>query len=663
LIRVLENEIKAMTKQSVAKKKLMKKAKTEGLLSALLSTSVVMDESATSSSTRVNTNKRQQQQGGGGEGGEGGETQSEMGSYQISPSSQKKGEDSFSDDEEEQEEGEDGLEAGESIFGFSGSKYESITAADSAPSSALGASQSHLSQQQQQLQQHRSRIDPSPLVNAPAVISEIQILSSLFSDSVVTRSLEMLWFVMVAAEDIRPKKIMIRNFISGILSDSIQKIEILKDTAAEFVGNAVWEGYHGATSAIINEHYRQARVLTGHTCVHKSFEIAQNLIQNSFLEKVKRSESMKQILRKDLAQSLISSLLTSQIKIASIRHVTCSLFIQQKVLKPCVQNFLEHLQPVMCSFEQFSELVEEQIIGAIGAAVYTIDMKVIPTRNTLKNFQIQNPNLNSNSVMGALPVGTGFALAKAKKTAKDVIELEILNLQTKEIVTHLYHTDNGDYASIQDAISDATQHLDGMDGSLFVFEELTMCFQSDMVLNGRTYNLKVLKDERKYRMLLELFDIRMKSKLKIQLTKKQEKELEYVRNIPEYLQQLFQQTSQFLGEGLNSLHEAMIQKSGETILVAKDIVLAKDQKHSKGGGGLGVEVLLEVDEISINYQPYNLKVTEDEMGIRIEVWNLKIGKVVGTRLTKRQEREFHEVKDRQQFLVNLLGTPGFAFLL
>ena len=51
------------------------------------------------------------------------------------------------------------------------------------------------------------------------------------------------------------------------------------------------------------------------------------------------------------------------------------------------------------------------------------------------------------------------------------------------------------------------------------------------------------------------------------------------------------------------------------------------------------------------------------MGFRIEVWNLTSGKVTATRFTKRQERDFQEANDRQQFLVNLLGTSSFSFLL
>ena len=574
-----------------------------------------------------------------------GDAESEIESYQISPTSQLKGEASFSDEGEEDDEigfTSQELEAGESIFGFSGSKVNSID----------------LSSEKQQINQSLVSLNrtSSSQVNSPEVISEIQILSTLFADTVVTRSLEMMWFVMVAAEDIRPKTIAIRNYVRDILTNGVNNIQILKETAAEVVISCLWEGYYQATDKIVCHHQTIARKATSQSCVERSLQIAQDLVINSQLETTKRFQSMKEILIHDLSTNFVSNLLTSQVKLSSIRHHLSSLCVKN-VIRTSIDTYLANLQPVMCSYDRFHEIIEEVIIGSIGAAVYTIDMKVIPTRNSMKSIQ-NGRSLDQDgngTVMGALPVGTGFALAKAKKTAKDMIELEILNLHTKEIITHLYHSDNGDYASIQDAISDATQNLNGMNP--FVFEELTMCYQSDMVINGRTYNIKLLKDERKYRMLIELFDVRMKSTLKIQLTKKQEKEIEYVRHIVDYLHQLFQHTNQFLG--YNTLHEAMIQRSGESILIGNEI----QQSHGQTTLRSEVEVLLQIDEISINYQPYNLKVTEDEMGIRIEVWNLKVGKVVGTRLTKRQERDFREVHDRQQFLVNLLGTPGFAFLL
>jgi hypothetical protein len=592
-----------------------------------------------------------------------GDTESEIESYQISPSSQHKGEVSFSDDEDDHlsSGSPHDLAAGESIFGFQGSKFESTDLTHL----ELSSSQHTQQQTQQQSQTQKSFLSP---VNPLEIISEIQIESSLFSNNVVTKSLEMMWFVMVAAEDIRPKKIMIRNYVKDILINGVNKIQILKDIAQEFVMNCLWEGYYQASDRIISSHQKIAIENTSQLYVNRSLQIAQDLILNSYLQTTQKYQKMKQILIHEMTNNFITNLLISQVKISSIRHVISSFYVQN-VLETSRNNYYNNLQPVMCSYQRFHEIIEENILGSIGAAVYTIDMKVIPTRNSMKNHDFCNDSTDGTDgtsavVRGALPVGTGFALAKAKKTAKDMIELEILNLQTKEIITHLYHTENGDYASIQDAISDATQNLDGMNP--FVFEELTMCYQSDMVINGRTYNIKLLKDERNYRMLIELFDIRMKSTLKIQLTKKQEKEIEYVRNIVDYLHQLFQETNQFLG--FYNLHEAMIQKSGENILIGKDIIFKKTSTRSSSSSSSSmlrneVEVLLQIDEININYQPYNIKVTEDEMGIRIEVWNLKVGKVVGTRLTKRQERDFHEVHDRQQFLVSLLGTPGFAFLL
>lgn len=320
----------------------------------------------------------------------------------------------------------------------------------------------------------------------------------------------------------------------------------------------------------------------------------------------------------------------------------------------------------MCSFSKFYQLCEDLSIGSIGSAIYTIEMKVIPTRNKLVQIQHNNQQGNNNgsngnqSILGTIPVGTGFALAKAKKTAKDLIELEVYNLQTKETILHLYHSNNGEYVSIQDAINDLTMKISNGNGNgndnnnvrQLLIERVNLLYQSDINIDGRTYNLKLIKNETNFTTLLEVHDNKMKSYLKIQLTKKQEKEIEYVRDITEYVKNLFQNSLQFIG--YKNLREAIIQKGGSNILIASDL-LTPEKKH--------VEVILQIDEITINYQPYNIKVTEDEMGFRIEVWNLSSGKVVGTRLTKRQERDFQEATDRQQFLVNLLAAPSFSFLL
>lgn len=555
------------------------------------------------------------------------ESDSEIVSYQVPPSQHQKGEASFSDDDE----GDASiLENTGSVFGFGESKFET----------SIDNVKPHV---------ERSMIASStkrPVINAHQIISDIQIQSSIYAESVVTRSLEMMWFVMVAAEDVRPKKIAIRSYVKEVLAQGLSNICILKEISQEFVVNCLWEGYDKATHSIVANHLQMARQSVSISCVNRSLQIAQSITINNHLEAEKRYIGMKRILIHDISFNLISNIISQQVKVTSIRKSTSCKFIEN-ILTNSIQNILENLEPVMCSYERFHEIVEELTIGCIGAAVYTVEMKVIPTRNVIKN--VQN-NKNIHGTIGALPVGTGFALAKAKKTAKDIIELEIYNMQTKETITHLYHSNNGEYASINDAIHDVTKSLDGINPLLF--EETTLLYQTDMNIDGRSYNMKLIKHETLYLTLLELHDIRMKTNLKIQLTKKQEKEIEYVRDITEYIQQLFQQSVLFIG--YSSLKEAMIQKSGNNILIASDILLNEKKKP---------EIILQIEEILINYQPYNIKVTEDEIGIRIEVWNISIGKVTSTRLTKRQERDFQITNDRQQFIVNLLNTPGFAFLL
>jgi hypothetical protein len=568
-------------------------------------------------------------------------------SYEISP--HQKGEKSFSDDEEEEEEQEEedalpsSLDQSGSIFGFSGSQVEPLVHDN--------VIHSNTKEPFKEKKKPSHKVMKS-IIDTQQLLSDIKIQSALYSEAVVTRSLEMMWFVMVAAEDIRPKKIVIRNYVKEVLSLGLDRIQGLKETTETFVNDCLWQGYEQATQSIIFKHQMIARQVIGNKCIQRSFHIAQSLIINNYVEKEKRLFGMKKILNHDLSTAMVSRILSEQVKLSSIRQIACQQYIQN-ISQTIIISILQNLQPIMCSYERFHEILEESSLGSIGAAVYTIEMKVIPTRNALKCVQQSDQSLSrhhQNNLIGAVPVGTGFALAKAKKTAKDIIELEIYNLQTKETLTHFYHSRNGEYASINDAIYDATQNLDGVNPLLF--ESTTLIFETDQNIDGRSYHLKLFRDEKNYVTLLEMSDVRMKSVLTIQLTKKQEKEIEYVHNITEYIQHLFNHTDQFLG--YSNIREALVQKGGTKTLIASDLLSTKKKAP---------EVLLEVEEITINYQPYNLKVTEDEMGIRLEVWNMKVGKVVGTRLTKRQERDFQEVHDRQQFLVNLLGTPGFTFLL
>ena len=527
LVKVLQGEIETTQMQQNVKTKLLKKVKRDGLMSALLSTK-----------TEIDSEEQRRQKGSGLEEG------SVTSSFHLPMASSV--DETTGDFPQEESIAENSLVADSSLV-RGGLVGEKVFSPETSQHSIFGFEDSvdalELSEVDCPPQEVTAAASPvsvtrqvGPVVGAERIVDDIHALSSSWANGVIANSLEMMWFVMVAAEDIRPKKIVVRGYVKEVLrvgattagsrlvAASIAADELLKAT------------YEAALQKRLEEEQSRARSIVAKSCLEHTFKAALTIVASSQLEAQERQIQVRRALAHELAEEFSNTVEGVGVNAHAVTVVASrrlSISVADTAVAAAMESILKALPPKMMTEDCFAELCESMVVGPIGAALYTIDSKVMKVQRALAKVREKQAE---GVVVGAIAVGTGYALAKARKSNKDMAELEIYNLDSQESITHSFPSSADEFKSVGDALMAAAESSGGDMDRVLYGKKMGTVQRVGMIVNGISCLVRTLRTADG--ITLEALDIMNSKLVSLKLSQEQEKSLDDTRNPVEQMRKI-----------------------------------------------------------------------------------------------------------------------------
>mmetsp|Transcript_22502 Transcript_22502/g.32860 ORF Transcript_22502/g.32860 Transcript_22502/m.32860 type:complete len:1106 (-) Transcript_22502:82-3399(-) len=618
LIRVLENEINDATTKTVVKNRLLKKAKKEGIMSALLST-----ESAVAEAEKRRTKKAL-------------DDSSTVSSFDVPQSSSKKFTDSIeeattddhSDEDRDVGKGEhaagsfdgtglDSPESQHSVFGFdsldSALTFEDLGTAslerDNASANQTGADSG-------QWEWH------NPAVDGELVVNDVHVEASQCANSVISNSLEMLWFIMVAAEDVRPRKIAVRGFVRQQLENGVSSVVLTKDCAWDLVGKCLWEGYNNATESIVEADIARARREVATLCTAKVLTVAQNIIVSNVVAEQERQIRVRNALATQIAIDSIST--WSEDCVASVAVKQCvssqlAVAVATDSINSTLTKILENLEPVMIPFDAFCDMCEEATVGSIGAALYTVEAKVVKVQRALARARRAAVE---GEVCGTIAVGTGFVLAKARKSYRE----SMANMSTldssinSQLSPSSVNTMSESVLSKQKNIDQQKEESSSATGYGDISRQLNTTEDGISVISNDPDSVDGGNKCPKPMGELQLYNFETKETISHKFVS--ETEQVYTSVV-----EAFEDATRSTG----SVDQVIYGKKLETL-------------HKAG--------------MVINRRSYLVQMIQEEKGIKLDCLHITDGNVITVRLTKKQEKDLEDTRNPTEFMKKVLTSSA-----
>ena len=508
LIKVLLSELADMDKKAGAKKKLMKIQKKDGIYAALIKLNSVVDEQDEEDKKEVKEQSEEKEE-----------------EVQVCNENELVG-DEFDVVEEEPE---PQVEASLSVF----SSMEMMEASHSGV--VLGTEQStgDVSMQSENIEDIKvnevvgppeERLPSLPVANADRVIDDVNAIASSVSNFAVSSSLEMLWFVMGAAEEVRPAKIATRGFVQDCVDIAVTNLACSRVVSEEVVLSNLLVGFERATKWRVKQDYLDMRnnLITDFvdSSMVTAFNVAVNIISHEAVAKKDRAAQRIKVFSNELATKMVSGVFNSVMTAVVVKHELERLELL-RIYQEKQQRIIDEVESVC---DEFS-------FGAIGAALYTVENKVMRYKRAMDFEKERSKDPNSVGVM-IHPAGAGFALAKMIKQKNRPVELEMYDIDAKTGVKHTFPSvmrSNGD-PTIEDLLNEALENTGDDYGRVMFGKEIGVIHQTEVEHEDWVFDARLLQDVDQVKLVALCSVPGFERSITFVLTKEQENDLENTRN-------------------------------------------------------------------------------------------------------------------------------------
>lgn len=506
LIKVLMAELAAMESKAGVKKKLMKIQKKEGIYAALIKVNSVVDEHVAS----VQSPEKEQVK----------ELEEEHKEDDICEVLEEK-------ELEEEVEEEPQLDASQSVF--SNMEMEGLLA----HGRDIEQSQDNHEMFEQEQEQHEVFEDNSapeeslailPVPHADRIIDDVNALANSISNFAVSSSLEMVWFVMGAAEEVRPAKIVTRNYVRDILEDATTNIACSRATADATVLECLLDGFQQATYRCVQLDFINARnklisEFVDSACT-TGLNVAVNIITHEAVAKQDRAAQRLKVFSNELATSMVRDVFS---------YVYTNVVVKDKLEKlEALRVEEEKKQRVV---EAVANVCDEFTFSSIGAALYTIENKVMRYKQAMDLEKKQSADPNSVGVM-VHPAGAGFALAKMIREQNRPVQLQMYDIDAKTGVNHTFPSISRSNAdpNVNDLIHEALENTGNDYGRVMYGKELGMIHQTEVEYEDWIFDARLLQDIDQIKLVAICAIPGLERSVTFILSKEQEEDLENTRN-------------------------------------------------------------------------------------------------------------------------------------
>ena len=501
LIKVMQAELDEMDSKAGVKKKLMKIQKKDGLYAALIKVNSVVEEH------------------------EAEEMKAKEEKSEPEPVEESNVDDEVKEEEEQRNDEMDEeppLWAGNSVF----SNMEQ-------GSSLLEEETGNESQDDSKLLNEMENADTRrpeellaklPVVNADRVIDDVNAVANSMANRAVSSSLEMMWFVMGAAEEVRPLKIVTRNYAKYCLALGTARIACSRVAARSTVVDCVLEGFKDAAVRRVKQDLVDARVNFIADFVTSSFttalSMAVNIISHEATAKKDRAIQRVKVLSNETASHFVEGVFNTVLTAVTVKAE------------------LERLEELRIEHEKRKRVVQEVAavcdeftFGSIGAALYTIENKVMRYKNAM-DYARENSSYPDSVGVLVHPAGAGFALAKMVKQQNRAIQLEMYDIDAKTGVHHAFPslTRSHDDPNVRDLIKEALENTGDDYGTVMYGKKLGIIHQTEVEYEDWTFDVQLVQDIDEIKLVAVCSIPGLEKKVSFVLSKEQEEDLDNTRN-------------------------------------------------------------------------------------------------------------------------------------
>jgi hypothetical protein len=505
LIRVLQAELAEMDQKAGMKRKLMKIQKKDGIYAALIKVNSVVDDHAAGKLEDEEDDKGVQEQ------------------QQDFEVVEQEDFEVVEIEEKPEPEPESELDASRSVF--------SVMEMEGGGSAVLTAEQSGQQQQQHEEQEEEIAVRPEerlaslPVANAERIIDDINSFANNISNFAVSSTLEMLWFVMGAAEEVRPAKIATRTYVLDCLEDAVMNVACSRMMSEEVVLENLLEGFQRATVHRVRQDYIDARKQLISSFVDSActtgLNIAVNIITHEAVAKVDRAAQRIKVFSNELATKTVGIVFDAVMTAVVVKHELERLE-NLRILEEKQQRIMDEVTSVC---DEFS-------FGAIGASLYTIENKVMKYRRAMDAAQQQSRDPNSVGVV-VHPAGAGFALAKMIREQNRPLQLEMYDIDARTGVKHTFPSlvrTHGDTPDVHDLIHEALENTGDDYGRVMYGKEIGVIHQTEVEYEDWVFEARLLQDVDQIKLVAICSVPKFERSVTFVLTKEQENDLENTRN-------------------------------------------------------------------------------------------------------------------------------------
>lgn len=505
LVRVLVAELADMDKKKGMKKKLMQIQKKDGIYAALIKVNSVVDEHTASQEggdDDADENQSDEEK----------EEEEERGELLQQPHD--------CEMTEEHEEGDPPLDACLSVFSNMELEASSYTFEHSLEDSKV--------EQDQGSQGHSAppeeRLPALPVVNADRIVDDLNAMASNISSFAVSSALEMIWYVMGAAEEVRPAKIATREYVSDCLEDAVVNVATSRVLSQETVLSGLLAGFQLATERKVKQDCHDARqqLITGFvdSSLTTALNVARNIITHEAVAKKDRAAQRLFVLSNELASRCVSSVFNSVMTAVVVKHKLEQLEAQRL-----------HEEKQQRVVEQVASVCDEFAYGAIGAALYTVENKVLRYRQAMDAARALSQDPNSVGVL-VHPAGAGFALAKMIKQQNRPVQLEMYDIDAKTGVQHTFPSvtrSRGD-PTVQDLIDEALANTGDDYGKVMFGKALGVIHQTVVEFEEWVFDAQLVQEIDLVKLVAASSVPGLERTVTFVLSREQETDLENTRN-------------------------------------------------------------------------------------------------------------------------------------
>jgi hypothetical protein len=507
LIKVLVSELAEMDKKAGVKKKLMKIQKKEGIYAALIKVNSVVDEAVAEPPKEeevvlVHAQEEEQEQ-------------------EVQEEQQEQG---------EEQEGEPPLDSSQSVF----SSMELLEAGSSVvleqEQEEEGAERDRGAEGEAGQAETQAPVLPEerlatlPVPSAERVIDDVNSLASSMASFAVSSTLEMIWFVMGAAEEVRPAKIVTRSYVQECVQAATANIACSRVTSEATVLDCLLGGFQQATVRQVKSDFVDARkkLISDFVsaAVSTGLHVAVNIITHEAVAKVDRATQRVQVFSHELATKTV---------VGVFDHVMMAVVVKDELQRLDALRVQEEKQQRIV--EEVANVCDEFTFGSIGAALYTIENKVLRYKQAMDEERERSADPNSVGVV-VHPAGAGFALAKMIKQQNRPAQLQMYDIDAKTGVQHTFPSlarSNGD-PDVNDLIHEALENTGDDYGRVMFGKEIGMIHQTEVEFEDWIFDARLLQDVDQTKLVAICAIPGLERSVTFVLSKEQEQDLDNTRN-------------------------------------------------------------------------------------------------------------------------------------